>query len=55
MIGYSKPVIHSLNKTESVIRDNAEYKNIQDQVKDRIHAIVIGDGLHDAEMVDKKS
>jgi hypothetical protein len=23
-------------------------------VKDRIHAIVIGDGLHDAEMVDKK-
>lgn len=54
MIGYSKPVIHSLNKTESVIRDNAEYKNIQEQVKDRIHAIVIGDGLHDAKMVDKK-
>ena len=54
MAGYSKPVIHSLNKTESVIRDNDEYKSLQEQVKDRIHAIIIGDGLHDAEMVDKK-
>ncbi len=54
MTGYSKPVIHSLNKTESVIWDNNEYKSLQEQVKDRIHAIVIGDGLHDAEMVDKK-
>ncbi len=55
MIGYSKPVIHSLNKKESVIWDNNEYKTLQTQIKDRPHAIVIGDGLHDAEMVDKKA
>lgn len=55
MTGYSKPVIHSLNKTESVIWENDEYKSLQEQVKDRIHAIVVGDGLHDAEMVDKKA
>lgn len=54
MIGYSKPVIHSLNKKESVIWDNDEYKTLQIQIKDRPHAIVIWDGLHDAEMVDKK-
>ena len=54
MIGYSKPVIHSLNKTESVLWENNEYKNIQEQIKNRPHAIVIGDGLHDAEMVDQR-
>ena len=54
MIGYSKPIIHSLNKTESVLWNNDEYKTIQDQLKNRPHAIVMWDGLHDAEMVDKK-
>lgn len=55
MISYSKPVIHSLNKTESVIWTNDEYQSIQTQIYDRPHAIVIGDSIHDAEMLDRKS
>jgi hypothetical protein len=54
MIGYSKPVIRSLNKKESVIRDNDEYKALQGQIQDRPHAVVIGDGIHDAGMVDDR-
>lgn len=54
MIWYSKPVIHSLNKTESIIWANNEYKNIQDNIKNKPNAIIFWDGLHDSEMVDKK-
>ena len=52
MIWYSKPIIHSLNKKESVIWNNPEYKTLQHILSDKPHAIVIGDSLHDADMVD---
>jgi 5'-nucleotidase len=54
MIGYSKPVIHSLNKTESIIWDTEAYSDIQRSIADRSHVIVIGDALHDADMVDDR-
>ncbi len=54
MVGYSKPVIHSLNKTESVIQDNSEYKDIQQWILTKPHAIVLGDGIWDAWMVDER-
>ena len=52
MIWYSKPIIHSLNKKESVIWNNPEYKTLQHILSDKPHAIVIGDSLHDVDMVD---
>lgn len=44
MTGYNKPVVHSQNKDESVLGDIPLRENF----------IVIGDGLHDAEMINQK-
>lgn len=54
MSGYSTPTIHSLNKLESVIRDNPEYQVLQDILKPRPHAIVLWDSLGDAQMVEDR-
>lgn len=52
MIWYSKPVIHSLNKKESVIHTNHEYKTISDIIHTKSHFLVLGDSIGDASMVD---
>lgn len=54
MTGYSTPSIHSLNKTESVILEDPQYTSLQQKLTTRPHAIVIGDSIHDANMVNKK-
>jgi HAD superfamily hydrolase (TIGR01544 family) len=54
MIWHSLPFIHSLNKKESVIRESESYKSIQDAIKNRPNAILIGDWPWDADMVDEK-
>ncbi len=43
--GVAKPIVHSQNKNESVLGD----------ITLRDNFIVIGDGLHDAEMINQKS
>ncbi len=52
MIWYSKPVIHSLNKKESVIHTNKEYTTISDLIHTKSHFLLLGDGIGDAQMVD---
>lgn len=54
MINYSKPVIHSLNKSESTIRWDSKYTDLQKILSPKPHAIVLGDHLHDAQMVDDR-
>lgn len=51
MIWYSTPVIHSLNKRESVLRE-PQYAHIHHILEDRANFVVIGDGLGDADMID---
>lgn len=48
-IDYYKPIIHSLNKDETVIKD---FPNIFDKVKARKNIILIGDGIGDIKMAD---
>ena len=54
MVGFDPNIIHSLNKTESVIRWSDEYRTIQEAIGQRPHALVIGDGIADAGMVDAR-
>lgn len=51
---FSRPVIHSLNKKESVLRDSPEYHLLQEQLLTRPYALVIGDSIGDAGMVEEK-
>lgn len=53
MIWYSKPVIHSLNKTEAVLRENAEYKELYQTLQTKHNIIVIWDGIGDTNMVER--
>lgn len=48
-IEYSLPVIHALNKDETVIKD---FKNIFEKVENRKNVILIGDGAGDSKMAD---
>lgn len=50
MNGYSTPLIHSLNKTESVF-DDPKYINLKQITHNHTNFIVIGDGMGDAEMI----
>ncbi len=52
MIGYEDPSIHPLNKTESIIGQCELFEDSRKAIADRPHAIVIGDNVHDADMVD---
>lgn len=53
MIWYSTPIIHSLNKQESVLHE-PQYSHIHRILEDKTNFIVIGDGLSDADMIDKR-
>lgn len=53
MIWYSTPIIHSLNKQESVLRE-PQYSHIHRILDNRKNFIVIGDGLGDAGMIDEQ-
>ena len=48
-IDYSRPVIHSLNKDETVIKD---FPDVFEKVKTRKNIILIGDGMGDIKMAD---
>lgn len=51
MIWYNTPPIHSLNKTEATIHDDPQYADIKSIIADKTHALVMWDGLWDADMV----
>jgi len=48
-IGRQEPVIHSLNKSETTL---AQYPEIYAKVHKRTNVILLGDSLHDLDMVD---
>jgi 5'-nucleotidase len=55
-VAYSEPIIHSLNKDETMI---AQFPEIQSTIKDRNNVLLLGNSVHDAGMlqggvVDKK-
>jgi cytosolic 5'-nucleotidase 3 len=47
VVDYQRPIIHSLNKTAAVIKDDSPYKNISS----RKNVILLGDSTHDPFMV----
>jgi len=47
-IGVKKPIIHSLNKDETIVRD---FPPIYEKVKDRKNVILLGDNLEDIGMI----
>ena len=51
LVWLDSPLIHSLNKTESAILLDPHYATIQDHLKSRPHAILIGDQIHDGYML----
>lgn len=48
-IGRKEPVIHSMNKSETTI---AQFPDIYEKIHDRTNVLLLGDSLHDLEMVD---
>lgn len=48
-IGRTDPVIHSMNKSETTI---AQFPSVYAKVQDRTNVILLGDSLHDIEMID---
>ncbi len=53
MTWYSKPVIHWLNKTESILQ-SPEYAHIQQYIAWKSHTILLWDGIWDATMAIEK-
>lgn len=47
-IGIKKPIIHSLNKDETIVRD---FPSIYEKVKDRKNVLLLGDNLEDIGMI----
>lgn len=47
-VGYRQPLIHSLNKSEALLRDKDYYQ----ELIDRKNVILLGDSLHDPHMTD---
>jgi len=48
-IGRKEPIIHSLNKKETTLQ---QFPAVYAKVKDRTNVILLGDSLHDLEMID---
>lgn len=48
-VDFKKPIIHSLNKDETVIK---EFPKIYEKVKDRKNMILLGDSISDIQMVE---
>ncbi len=48
-IGRKEPVIHSLNKDETTLQ---QFPDVYTKVQDRTNVILLGDSLHDLEMID---
>lgn len=48
LIDIKKPIIHSMNKDETVVHD---YPNIFKKIKDRKNVLLLGDTLEDIEMI----
>ena len=49
MVGVKEPIIHSLNKDETVLKD---IPNVYNKVKERKNVLLFGDNLEDVGMVD---
>jgi len=48
-VGYRKPIIHSMNKDETVVR---AYPEIYEKIKARRNVLLLGDGLGDVGMIE---
>jgi len=48
-VDFKKPIIHSLNKDETVIK---EFPKIYEKVKDKKNVILLGDSISDIQMLE---